>query len=97
MPPVRSEKPISLEEWREFVRSVDPDTTFHGNATASQSPVEIPARLQAIFEDFGAQVLAATFAVRHGVVEGAWIDPQHNYIATVFRKSAGDDDLDRPW
>jgi hypothetical protein len=75
-----------------MLHNVDPDTTFHDHVTAFQSPVEIPDKLQTIFDDFGAQTLAASFAVRRGIVEGVWIDPHHNYIATVFRKAAGDDD-----
>jgi hypothetical protein len=92
MPHVRSEKPISLEEWQEFLRHVDPETTFHDHERTFHSPLEIPDRLQTIINDFGVQALAATFAVRHGVLEGVWINPHHNYIATVFRKSAGDED-----
>jgi hypothetical protein len=39
-------------------------------------------------------VETATFAVRSGLVEGAWLASYHNYIATVFSKAAGDDDDD---
>jgi hypothetical protein len=89
---VRSEGPISLEEWQGMVHNVDPDTVFHDHSSALESPVEIPDKLQKILNDFGTQTLAASFAIRHGIVEGVWIDSHHNYIVTIFRKSTGDDD-----
>jgi hypothetical protein len=89
---VRSEGPVSLEQWQRTLHNVDPDTVFHDHATVLESLVETPGKLQAILNDFRAQALAATFAVRHGIVEGAWIDPHHNYIVTLFRKATGDDD-----
>jgi hypothetical protein len=83
MPNVRSEKLISLQEWREFVDNVALDTTIHDHGTAFQPHVKFPDKLRTILENFGAQTLAGWFAVRR---------PRHNYIATVFRKSAGDED-----
>lgn len=89
---VRSEKPIPLEVWVDIMRRVDSDTTFHDYTTAFQHPVLVPDRLQEILDDFGEQILTATFAIRNGLVEGVWIDPHDNYIATVFSKTTGDDD-----
>ncbi len=74
------------------MRRVDSDTTFHDHPTAFQHPVRVPDELQQILDDFGDQTLTATFAVRHGVVEGVWIDPHHNYFATMFSKATGDED-----
>ncbi len=74
------------------MRRVDSDTTFHDYAAAFQHPVRVPDRLQEILNDFGDQIWTATFAVRNGLLEGVWIDPHHNYIATVFSKASGDDD-----
>jgi hypothetical protein len=74
------------------MRRVDSDTSFYDHTTAFQHPVLVPDRLQEILDDFGDQILTATFAIRNGLVEGVWIDPHHNYIATVFSKATGDDD-----
>jgi len=89
---VRSERPISSEMWVDILRGVDSETTFHDHTTTFQTPVVVPDRLQKIIDDFGDHILTATFAIRNGLVEGVWIDPHHNYIATVFSKATGDDD-----
>jgi hypothetical protein len=56
---LRSEKPISPQEWREFVGNVGPDTTFHDHATAFESPSRFLPKLRAILGDFAAPALAA--------------------------------------
>jgi len=89
---VRSEKPIPSEVWIDFMRHLDSDTTFHDHAAAFQHPVRVPDRLREIIDDFGDQARTAIFAIRNGLVEGVWIDPHHNYMATVFSKATGDDD-----
>jgi hypothetical protein len=75
-----------------MLTNVDPDTTFHSHESVLDSLVETPDKLQAILNDFGTRVLAASFATRRGIVEGVWIDLHHNYIVTIFLKSAGDDE-----
>jgi hypothetical protein len=89
---VRSDGPVSLEDWQCMLTNVDPDTTFHDHATVIESLVETPDKLQATLNDFGTRVLAASFAIRHGVVEGAWIDLHHNYIVFIFSKATGDEE-----
>ena len=91
---VRVENPISSEKWQKFMLGVEPEITFHNHVSAFQGPqrVNIADKLKQILDDFGAQGLTAVFAVRHGMVEGLWIDPNHNYLATVFSKATGDDD-----
>jgi hypothetical protein len=73
---------------------VDSATTFHDYATTfkGSQAVRIRNELQKILDYFGKEVRIATFAVRHGLVEGFWLRPFHNYIATVFNKATGDDD-----
>ena len=92
--PLTLENPVTLEEWQQILSAVDSATTFHDHATTFKGSqgVRIPNDLQKILDQFRNEVHTATFAVRHGLVEGAWLDPFHNYIATVFSKTTGDDD-----
>ena len=92
--PLTLENPVTLEEWQQILSAVDSATTFHDHATTfkGSQAVRIPDDLQKILDQFGREVQTATFAVRHGLIEGAWLDPFHNYIETVFSKATGDDD-----
>jgi hypothetical protein len=92
--PVQIEKPVSLEVWQEILSAVDSGTTFHDHVSTFQGSqaVNIPDELKKILDHFGTQGLTAVFAVRHGIVEGVWLDPFHNSIATIFSKASGDDD-----
>jgi NAD-dependent deacetylase len=92
--PLTLENPVTLEKWQQILSAVDSATTFHDHATTfkGSQAVRLSDDLQKILDQFGKEVQTATFAVRHGLVEGAWLDPFHNYIATVFSKATGDDD-----
>ena len=92
--PVKLESPVSLEIWQQILSAVDSATTFHDHATTfkGSQAARIPDDLQKILDQFGKEVQTATFAVRHSLVEGAWLDPFHNYITTVFSKATSDDD-----
>lgn len=86
--------PVTLETWQAVLRGTDSATIFQDHARTFQGSHQfnITIKLRQIIDDFGAQSLTAIFSVRHGMVEGVWIDPLHNYIATVFSKATGDDD-----
>ncbi len=83
---------LSLEDWQRLVRDCDSATTFrdHGFAFQGARSLSITEELKQIFEDFGTQGLKAVFAVRHGIVEGFWLDPLHNYMAIVCSQVSGD-------
>ncbi len=86
--------PVTLETWQSVLRGTDSATIFQDYAQTFQGSRQfnITIELQRIIDDFGIQSLTAIYSVRHGMVEGVWIDPLHNYIATVFSKATGDDD-----
>jgi hypothetical protein len=75
--PLTLENPVTLEKWQQILSAVDSATTFHDHATTfkGSQAVRIPDDLQKILDQFGKEVQNATFAVRHGLVEGAWLDP----------------------
>jgi hypothetical protein len=86
--------PVGLEAWQEVLRGADSATVFQDHARTFHGPrhFNITNELKQLIDDFGAQSLTAIFSVRNGMVEGVWIDPLHNYIATVFSKATGDDE-----
>jgi hypothetical protein len=91
---VQLDSPFSLEDWQKGLYAVDSATTFHTHADTFQGPqkLDITPELKQILDDFGSQSLKGNFAVRHGMVEGVWLDEFHNYIATAFSKATGDED-----
>ena len=92
--PMTLQNPVSLEGWQQILIAVDSATTFHDHVSTFQGsqPVRITAELTKILEHFLTDVQTAIFAVRNRIVEGVWIDPFHNYIATIFSEATGDDD-----
>jgi hypothetical protein len=86
--------PVLLEAWQAVLRGVDSATLFQTYAQTFQGSRQfsITTELQQLIDDFGAESATAIYAVRHGMVEGVWIDHLHNYIATVFSKVSGDDE-----
>jgi hypothetical protein len=89
---VQIDSPLSLEDWQSFVHDWDFATAFrdYGFAFQEAQPLTITDELKQILDDFGAQGRNAVFAVRHGTVEGFWLDPLHNYVAIVCTKASGD-------
>jgi hypothetical protein len=85
-----TEWPITLEYWQSWLRDVNATTTFHGYPSAFRGGLKITNELQRLLDDFGEQTQQGVFAVRHGIVEGVWLDLHHNYVATVFTKASGD-------
>jgi hypothetical protein len=86
-------KPFALEIWQEVLQKVDPDTTFHDYRTVFEGPRPhaIAARMKEILEEFGIDGQKAVFSVRGDDVTGFWVDPFHNYVATVFSRAKGDE------
>jgi hypothetical protein len=82
--------PVTLECWQGWLREADSATTFHDYPRTFRGSVEITNELQQLLNDFGEQTRKGIFAVRHGIVEGVWLDPYHNYVAIAFRKASGD-------
>ncbi len=88
--PVELDRPLDLADWQAMFRAMDGDaTTFHAHATAFAGH-DITEELQRVLAHFGDRCARAVYAVRNGMVEGAWIDEWHNYIAIVFTKASGD-------
>ena len=85
-----TERPITLECWQGWLLDVDATTTFHEYPSTLRGALRISNELQRLVDDFGEQTLEAVFAVRHGIVEGVWLDLHHNYVATIFTKASGD-------
>ena len=86
--------PVPLETWQAVLRGTDSATIFQAYAQTFQGSRQfnITIELQRIIDAFRDQSLTAIYSVRHGMIEGVWIDPLHNYIATVFSKATGNDD-----
>jgi hypothetical protein len=91
-PPVQLEQSVSLNVWQQILSAVGSGTTFHDHVSTFQGsqPVNITDELKRILDHFGTDGLTAMFAIWNGIVEGVWLDPFHNYIATVLSKARGD-------
>jgi hypothetical protein len=86
--------PVSIETWQAVLRGADSATIFQSYAQTFQGPQQfgVTTELRQIIDDFGDGSLGAVFSIRRGMIEAVWIDPLHNYIATVFSKATGDDE-----
>jgi hypothetical protein len=87
---VRAKTPTRLSDWKAYIRRLDPAATFQDYATAIGCAMNITPELKELVDDFGDQSRCAVFAVRHGMVEGVWLDAFHHYLAIVFTQASGD-------